>query len=131
MPIKMTIDREAQFFTTPLRFSHSAITSQQYDSRYERRQSSMITIARITAIVLIILGMLVMLGGVAVGVTGAIHAGLRAANVSSVPMRAGGIGGVLLVVFIFVQGLMVTATGEGLYLLAQLAGKGPRIAASG
>ncbi len=84
------------------------------------------TVARITAIVLIILGILVMLGGVATVAIGAVRSGQRAS--SAAPVRpAGRLGGLLtgvgLVAFLFIQGAVVTATGEGLYLLADLARK--------
>jgi hypothetical protein len=86
------------------------------------------TIARITAIILIILGILVMLGGVATGIIGAVRSGQRAT--SAAPTRpAAGLGGLLtglgLAIFLFVQGMIVIATGEGLYLLADLAHKMP------
>lgn len=86
------------------------------------------TIARITAIVLIVLGILVMLGGVATIAVGAVRSGQRAP--STAPIRpAARLGGLLtsigLVAFLFVQGAVVIATGEGLYLLADLARKMP------
>lgn len=86
------------------------------------------TIARITAILLIAVGLLVMLGGVATLVVGAVRSGQRA--LSAAPVRpAAGLGGLLnglgLVVFLFVEGLIVIATGEGLYLLADLARRMP------
>ncbi len=86
------------------------------------------TIARITAIILIILGLLVMLGGAATVVVGALRSGQRA--LSAAPARpATGLGGLLtglgLIVFLFVQGMIVIAAGEGLYLLADLARKLP------
>ncbi len=86
------------------------------------------TIARITAIILIILGILVMLGGVATVVVGAVRSGQRAS--SAAPARpAAGFGSLLtgigLSLYLFVQGMIVVATGEGLYLLADLARKMP------
>ncbi len=86
------------------------------------------TIARITAIILIILGILVMLGGVATVVVGAVRSGQR--TLSAAPARpAAGLGGLLtgigLAIFLFVQGMIVIATGEGLYLLADLARRMP------
>ncbi len=86
------------------------------------------TIARITAFILIILGILVMLAGVATVAAGAIRSGQRA--LSTAPVRpAAGLGGLLtgvgLVAFLFVQGMIVVAAGEGLYLLADLARKMP------
>lgn len=86
------------------------------------------TIARITAIILIILGILVMLGGVATVVVGAVRSGQRA--LSAAPTRpAAGLGGLLtgfgLAIFLFVQGVVIIATGEGFYLLADLARRMP------
>ena len=86
------------------------------------------TMARITAVILIILGIIVMLGGMTLGVIGVVRAGSRALGVSPLQpgLRAasgglfGGLGGLILVVFIFIQGVMIAATGEGLYLLAKL-----------
>ncbi len=86
------------------------------------------TIARITAISLIILGILVMLGGAATGVIGAVRSGQHALSSASA-RPAAGLGGLLtgigLAIFLFVQGMLVVATGEGLYLLADLARKMP------
>ncbi len=86
------------------------------------------TIARITAVILIILGLLVMMGGVATATFGAVRSGQRA--LSAAPTRpAAGLGGLLtglgLAIFLFAQGMMVVAAGEGLYLLADLARKTP------
>ncbi len=83
------------------------------------------TIARITAIILIVLGILVMLGGIATGIGGALHFGQRALNGSgTAPARTGGLlGGTALAIILFIQGVMVIATGEGLYLLADLASR--------
>ncbi len=88
------------------------------------------TIARITAIILIILGILVMLSGVATVVVGALRSGQH--TLSGAPVRpAAGLAGLLtgfgLAVFLFVQGMIVIATGEGLYLLADLARKMPSV----
>jgi hypothetical protein len=43
------------------------------------------------------------------------------------PLRAGGSIGLILLAFIFVEGLTVTAIGEGLFLLADIANKLPRV----
>jgi hypothetical protein len=80
------------------------------------------TIARITAVVLIILGILVMLGGLALGVTGAVRSILGVASAAR-PLRETGVAGLLLVAYIFTHGLLVTGAGEGLYLLAGIASK--------
>jgi hypothetical protein len=87
------------------------------------------TLARITAIVLIVLGILIMLGGLSLGILGIVRAGARV--LSSLPTQPGlrtagtfgGLSGLILVIYIFVQGLMNVAIGEGLYLLANLADK--------
>ncbi|HUH98622.1 MAG TPA: hypothetical protein VLZ89_14755, partial [Anaerolineales bacterium] len=70
-----------------------------------------------------------MLSGVTLGVIGIVRTGSRA--LAAVPLQGGlraaggglftGLGGLILVIFILVQGLMIIATGEGLYLLANLA----------
>ena len=85
------------------------------------------TLARITADVLVIIGILVMLGGMTMGVVGVARTGIRA--LSAVPVTSGarlaggGLGGLVILIFIFIQGLMCLAAGEGLYLLANMAGK--------
>ena len=89
------------------------------------------TLARITAVILIIIGILVMLGGVAMGVIGLVRAESRA--LGTTPLQPGlhaagvglfgGLGGLILVIFIVIQGLMIIATGEGLYLLANMSEK--------
>lgn len=86
------------------------------------------TLARITAVILIILGIIVMLSGLTMGVIGIVRAGSRA--LGATPIQPGlrvagagmftGLGGLVLVIFIFMQGLMIIATGEGLYLLANI-----------
>jgi len=89
------------------------------------------TLARITSVILIILGILVMLGGLTMGVIGIVRAGSRALGAAPVQpaLRAasgglfGGLGGLILVIFIVIQGLMIVATGEGLFLLANLSEK--------
>jgi hypothetical protein len=89
------------------------------------------TLARITAVILIILGILVMLGGLTLGVVGIVRAGSRALGAAPLQpaLRAasgglfGGLGGLILVIFIVIQGLMIAATGEGLFLLANLSEK--------
>ena len=89
------------------------------------------TFARITAVILIIFGILVMLGGLTMGVIGIVRAGSRALGAAPLQpaLRAaggglfGGLGGLILVIFIVIQGLMIVATGEGLFLLANLSEK--------
>lgn len=89
------------------------------------------TLARITAVILIVFGIIVMLGGVTAGVIGIVRAGSHA--LGATPLQPGlrlaggalfgGLGGLILVVFVLIQGLLIVATGEGLYLLASLSGK--------
>jgi hypothetical protein len=89
------------------------------------------TLARITAVILIIFGILVMLGGLTLGVIGIVRAGSRALGAAPLQpaLRAasgglfGGLGGLILVIFIVIQGLLIVATGEGLFLLANLSEK--------
>ncbi len=89
------------------------------------------TFARITAVILIIFGILVMLSGLTMGVIGIVRAGSRALGAAPLQpaLRAasgglfGGLGGLILVIFIVIQGLMIVATGEGLFLLANLSEK--------
>jgi hypothetical protein len=83
----------------------------------------MITIARITAIILIVLGLLVILSGLAAGALGVLHAGARAVGLQNSAPRLGGIGGLLLVIISLIQGLLVLGAGQGLYLLAGLASR--------
>jgi len=86
------------------------------------------TLARITAIILIIFGILVMLGGLTMGVIGIVRTGSRTLGAAPLQpaLRAaggglfGGLGGLILVIFIVIQGLMIVASGEGLFLLANL-----------
>jgi len=75
------------------------------------------TFARITAIVLIVTGILLLFGGMGLGVTGVVRS-LMHVNAAATPVRAGGANGLLLLAFIFVEGLTVIAIGEGLFLLA-------------
>jgi len=82
------------------------------------------TFAQITAIILIISGLLILLGGLALGVTGAIRSIMNVAAAAR-PVRIGGANGLILLAFIFVEGLTVTALGEGLFLLADIAHKLP------
>jgi len=88
------------------------------------------TLARITAVILIILGIIIMLSGLTMGVIGMVRAGSRA--LGAAPIQPGfrvagglanGLGGLILVLFVFIQGLMIIATGEGLYLLANISAK--------
>jgi len=89
------------------------------------------TLARITAVILIIVGIIIMLSGVTMGVIGLVRAGSR--TLGATPLQPGlrvtsvglfgGLGGLILVIFIVIQGLMIVATGEGLYLLANVSEK--------
>ena len=79
------------------------------------------TLARITAIVLIVLGIVVMLSSLAIGVTGAVRGILGAATVVRAP-RAN-LTGLLVILLVFAHGLFIMGAGEGLYLVAGLANK--------
>jgi len=89
------------------------------------------TLARITAVILIVFGIIIMLSGVTLGVVGIVRAGSRALGATPIQpgLRVagagmlGGLGGLILVIFIVIQGLMIIATGEGLYLLANVSEK--------
>jgi hypothetical protein len=83
------------------------------------------TFARITAIILIIAGLLILFGGLALGVTGVIRSVMNGATAARPALRAGGANGLLLLAFLFVEGLTVTALGEGLFLLTDIAYKLP------
>jgi hypothetical protein len=82
------------------------------------------TFARITAIVLIVIGILLLFVGVALGVTGVVRSLMNVTTAVS-PLRGSGAIGLILLAFIFVEGLTVTAIGEGLFLLADIANKLP------
>ena len=89
------------------------------------------TLARITAVILIIFGIIIMLSGVTMGVIGIVRASSHALGAASAQPALrfagagmlGGLGGLILVIFIVIQGFMIIATGEGLYLLANVAEK--------
>ena len=80
------------------------------------------TLARITAVVLIVVGILGMLSALAAGTTGVVRS-LMAFGAAARPVRAGGFVSLLLVAYLFTQGLVVMGIGEGLYTLAALANK--------
>ena len=80
------------------------------------------TFTRITAFVLILLGILIILGGLGMAATGVVRAILNTTTAAR-PLRAGGSIGLIAIAFIFIQGLTVTALGEGLYLLTDLTNK--------
>jgi len=84
------------------------------------------TFARITAIVLIVIGILLLFGGVVLGLTGVARS-LMNVTAAARPLRAGGAISLILLAFIFVEGLTVIAIGEGLFLLADVANKLPHI----
>ena len=89
------------------------------------------TLARITSVILIIFGILVMLSGLTIGVIGIVRAGGRA--LGATPLQPGlrvaggglfgGLAGLILLIFVLIQGSMIVATGEGLYLLANVTEK--------
>ena len=80
------------------------------------------TFARITAFVLILLGILLILGSLGLGATCVVRA-IFNTSAAARPLRMGGSIGLIAVALVFVQGLTVTAIGEGLYLLADLPNK--------
>ncbi len=86
----------------------------------------MSVLAKITAVILILVGLLVMLTGVVAGLTGFFRVGMMAPGINnpfmpSIPQGVG-VGLSLLVgAAIFGQGLMLAAVGEALYLIANIA----------
>jgi hypothetical protein len=96
----------------------------------------MITFAKITAIAVIVLGILVMLGSIGTGVAGAVSVGARFAGpaFNRVARPAAGFGfGLFTGIFIFANGLLMMAIGQILYLLTTLAMKShqsPELAAA-
>jgi hypothetical protein len=82
------------------------------------------TFARITAIILIITGILILFGGLALGITGSIRF-LMNATPAARTLRAGGPIGLITLAFVSIEGLSVSALGEGLYLLADISNKLP------
>ena len=85
----------------------------------------MSTFARITAFVLIVLGILIISGGLVLATLAATGAARALLDVTTAarPLRAGGSVGLIAVAFLVIEGLTVTAIGEGLYLLADLPNK--------
>jgi len=77
------------------------------------------TFSRITAFLLIITGILMILTCLALGATGTIRF-LMNLPTTAHPLRAGGSLGLIALLIIFIQGIMITALGEGLYLLVDL-----------
>lgn len=84
------------------------------------------TFSRITAMLLIITGILIILGCLALGATGTIRF-LINIPAAAHPLRAGGSLGLIVLSIIFIQGLTITALGEGLYLLGDVVIKQPAI----
>lgn len=85
------------------------------------------TFIHITSVALIVIGVLIMFGGLIAGVAGALGGGMHPfpAPDGGFPYgpHRGTIGGMglLFMVALLVQGLIVTAIGQGLYLLNTLA----------
>ena len=89
------------------------------------------SLAYITAVILIVFGILVMLGALTLGVISMVRTGSRTLGAS--PFQPGSrlagaglfgwLGGLILTIMVLMQGMMVVALGEGLYLLANLSGK--------
>ena len=81
------------------------------------------TFSRITAIVLIVLGILVLLAGLTTAILGSILSGLHLVQAAQ-PLRFGGLGVSLAMgIFFFIQGMFITAVGQGLYLLTDMSSK--------
>ena len=83
-------------------------------------------LAKITAVILIIVGLFVMLSGVVAGVTGLFRGGMMNPGFNNpfMPtMPQGFLSGISLLVgaAIFGQGLMLAAVGEALFLIANIA----------
>jgi hypothetical protein len=82
------------------------------------------TFGRITALVLIVVGMLLVLGAIAGSAIGAARGLLHSA--AAIPQaRGAGVSGMLLFVLLFAHGLLVMGVGEGLYMLTDLASRKP------
>jgi len=88
----------------------------------------MTVLAKITAVIIIIAGLLVMLGGIVVGLTGAGMGMMqpfggfqRGPMMPVIPQMMGVWVGLLLGGAVFIQGLMLAALGEALYLISNIA----------
>jgi hypothetical protein len=87
------------------------------------------TFVKVTAITLIAIGLLIMLGGLVAAVAGAVGGGVRAFPAPDGrmpfphPMAARHGLGLLFAGALLVQGLIITAIGQGLYLLNNLGEK--------
>jgi len=80
------------------------------------------TFAKITAIALIVLGILLMLGGPVLALTSAFSLRQVGAVVNRLPPRSGLTNlGILIALGTFIHGLVLMASGQGLYLLVSLA----------
>ncbi len=74
------------------------------------------TLARITAIVLIVLGALVIVSAVGLAASGVMPS-MLALIAAARPLR-GGVLGSLLVAYVLIHGVLISSAGEALYLLA-------------
>ncbi len=84
------------------------------------------TLARITAVILVIVGILIILSTLSLAVIGAFRDALRLEG--TLPAGRGvGLAGVLSLLFFLGYGILVMGMGQGLYLLADLASR-PRLA---
>ncbi len=81
------------------------------------------SLARITAVFLIAIGVLVLLTTLGLGALGVLRPVLRVAGTGALG-RGAGVAGVLSLVFCVGYGLLLMGVGEGLYLTAVL-GSGP------
>ncbi|MGE5220973.1 MAG: hypothetical protein ACM3PY_00955 [Omnitrophica WOR_2 bacterium] len=89
------------------------------------------TFARLTAVVMILLGILVMLFAIVGGVFGVARIGLGTVQPTPtfppanpffvIPQIVGAGIGLLVGLVMFIQGLILTALGEGIYLAAEIA----------
>ncbi len=80
------------------------------------------TFARITAVLLIIFGILIVLAVIALGLIGAFREVLRLTGTLP-PAHGAGLAGLVSLLFFLGYGLLVTGMGQGLYLLAGIASR--------
>lgn len=84
------------------------------------------TLARITGVTLMALGLLTIVGALILGILGGAREALRVAQ--SFPVGRGpGLTGLLELLFVIGHGLLLAGVGEGLWLLANI-GSAPRSA---
>ena len=76
--------------------------------------------------ILIVFGLLIIVSSLSTGAIGGLRDLLRVAGTMPVG-RGAGVAGLLSILFFLGHGLLVTGLGEGLYLLADLASRPPRV----